>query len=176
MIYRLGVEMGHWSGDDDWKEFADVLAMAAAKKAYWDFVPQSSYLHRLRQSDTWMVRWHTRKQPSAVDGGWQCKTDRAPGAFGYHTIELVADKDAESIRVQVESDSDAGWRVILASRDAQWDCRYSAIASDEASAELAIEPGDRAWSVTVMAVPETYIGITRPHPARCPGRAPYRFT
>ena len=165
VIYRLGAEEGLWSGDGDWAEFADTLAMAAAKKAYWDFIPQSSYLFRLRQTDTWMVKWQTRKQPSRVDDEWQCKTERAPGAFGYHTIELVADASgkakADQISVRVESSSEAGWRLVLIARDADWNCRYSPVTRDDASAVLPVEKGDRAWALMVMAVPETYQAHTR---------------
>ena len=156
-IYRLGSEKNYWDANDDWSKFADVLAIAASHKAYWDFVPQASYLSLLRERSGDNHGNFTRKQPFHKDGSWHSKPNRSPGQFGYHTIELNA--NSSEIEVSIKKRRDCNWRLVLIARDSQWNCRYSDVSNGDDVTRLIVEPDDQAWSLVVLAVPRKY----KPH-------------
>ncbi len=156
-IYRLGVERGYWRADPAWSAFADVLARAAAHKAYWDFIPQMSYLNLVRgaaESSGANEFRFSRKQPRRDGERWAPAADRAPGQFGYHAIELKP--SAGGISASVEKQPDCDWRLIAVARDANWKCRYSDVVAAGQKLTFPVEAADQAWTLIVMAVPHRY--------------------
>ena len=157
-LHRLGVERGHWSADESWGGFADALARAAAHKAYWDFIPQMSYLYVLQQglqaAGGGDLRRFTRNPPSRLGDSWMPAPERAPAQFGYHTIELKP--SGARITAAVEKTADCDWRLIGVARDANWKCRYSEVVASGQTMTLAVDPADQAWALIVLAVPPRY--------------------